>query len=1520
MKCLLHLLAVLAALALAPFPCSAATRFWDGGGTTDFWDTAANWSNNVAPINGDALIFPTNTARLINTNRAAGNLTNVDFIRFTGTGYSVLSALSLNLTNGVTNAAPLGASNTLRAALQLRRNQNWSVGGRTTLTVSSNVNWTGLSFTNDVSGVVVYNGNLAGTGAAELNKTGTGRMELNGPANPITTVRVLDGTLQIDGALTATTISISNGAAFTGSGSTTAFTCAGDFEPGGNSDTAILTMTGTGTAVFQPGARFFANLNGPAPGADYDQFKTPSPPNLSGAQLVILRSFSFPYSIGQKFVIVTNTGAAAQTTTFTNLPQNARMTNSTVVFQISYTGGSGNDVELEVVDAPLVLTGVTRAWDGGGSNNFFSNPTNWVGDVLPQDGDSILFPAGLLSGDTLATNNLRIRYDQLICAADSGMSLRGQPLFLAGGIIATQDGGGLALASDVSFLAGSSIQVGAGNLLLLGSVTNGGSDITVTGGSGRVRFDGVVSGGGGLVISNIGGVELNNGNIYQGFTRQLRGPVTVAAPSSLGASTNGTFIAQGMMLTVTSSRLFENFLSLPGSMTFTAPITSNVLSAIEFAGTNSTFLAGPTATVQFFGPWTGSGTVQLDQGEYFLGNTHAVGGGIKVANRGRFRVNGTGTSDIILGFSGGTLSGTGSVGRVGVSVSPLGRGRIEPGNGPGILTTSNLVLTGLTTNAFELNGPVPGISHDQLRVNGTVNLGGAKLEPSLGFTPAPGVAFVIIDNDESDAITGTFAGLPEGALLNLGTTVLRLTYAGGSGNDVVLTVLDQPIAPTGVTRVWDGDGGIGNRNMNAAINWSGNVLPSRGDDLVFPSSVAPNIRILQNNIAAANALYNRISFGGEGNSWIILGGSLKILGGVVATNSTPLGNAAFGNSRVELIGSQTWSTTNVNLALNAPVILSGHTLTLENDGSSGIFIQNQLLGPGSVIARGDVSFFNDVGGIDVTVSIQNGRFFAGSGPFTGPAWQMAGGSLQPGNAQIPGLQLTGGTLDLSGPVGATIAGNLTLAPASSVLARFDTATNSALAVTGSVNLAGARLLVDTTDLSLLNTPLKLIDKTSAGAITGTFTGLTEGAVFNVTNQTSGLVTTFRITYLGGDGNDVFVTPLAPTTVNRQQTWTGAGPNAFWSTSTDWAGDNRPPANGETAVFPVNAARRTNTNDQPGLVLDTLAWEGSNYVHVGTFSLLSGLRHGAAAGTNRLVPQLLLTYGTQTWAVSNANATLSLFQDDNADSGLVDGLGPITKAGAGTLDLNSINFSASGGLIVNGGTARLRRVNFQDDVPLQLEQGKVQAIEVGTTTFLVTGGELAIGYEPRPDEGDLLGGLNVSENLTFSSNSTLTVQWTNGAFAALQAFVLDLGGARLQLTFPTNLPANETIVIARYPAGSLTGTFANLADGAITNLGGRDWRIRYDRELPFEGPGTFFITLSPPVLQPQFSSIERLVNGDIVIRGIAAPGTLVTIEASKIPDSFIAVGSTIANAAGQFTFVDTAPAFETKFYRGAQSPP
>ena len=106
-------------------------------------------------------------------------------------------------------------------------------------------------------------------------------------------------------------------------------------------------------------------------------------------------------------------------------------------------------------------------------------------------------------------------------------------------------------------------------------------------------------------------------------------------------------------------------------------------------------------------------------------------------------------------------------------------------------TTSAAAMASGTTFYAEINGPNVGSQYDQVNVTGTVSLGGATLNPTLGFAPTTGQQFTIINNDGADAVTGTFAGLPEGTVFSIGTKTFQISYAGGTGNDVVLTMRER---------------------------------------------------------------------------------------------------------------------------------------------------------------------------------------------------------------------------------------------------------------------------------------------------------------------------------------------------------------------------------------------------------------------------------------------------------------------------------------------------------------------------------------------------------------------------------------------------------------------------------------------------------------------------------------------------------------------------------------------------------
>ncbi len=119
---------------------------------------------------------------------------------------------------------------------------------------------------------------------------------------------------------------------------------------------------------------------------------------------------------------------------------------------------------------------------------------------------------------------------------------------------------------------------------------------------------------------------------------------------------------------------------------------------------------------------------------------------------------------------------------------------LSPGDAIGILNAvGNLTLSLGATYLVDLNGTAVGAQYDQTNVSGAVGLGNATLSLNLGFTPVTSDPFTIINNDGTDAVTGTFNELAEGAIFTADGQTFTISYLGGDGNDVVLTsVVPEP--------------------------------------------------------------------------------------------------------------------------------------------------------------------------------------------------------------------------------------------------------------------------------------------------------------------------------------------------------------------------------------------------------------------------------------------------------------------------------------------------------------------------------------------------------------------------------------------------------------------------------------------------------------------------------------------------------------------------------------------------------
>ena len=183
------------------------------------------------------------------------------------------------------------------------------------------------------------------------------------------------------------------------------------------------------------------------------------------------------------------------------------------------------------------------------------------------------------------------------------------------------------------------------------------------------------------------------------------------------------------------------------------------------------------------------GTIQSAVGTLRLPNNYVNSVGTMRLTGGRIEAAGT------LGFTGGTLEGTGSFGG-----STFLGGTISPGiNSPGKITfTSGLYLASPVVVALDATGTVPETGYDQLAVTGAVGITNSVLQFTAPVSIPIGSKLIVITNDSTDAIVGTFNGKAEDSLFDVNLQLFRTRYAQGSGNDLAIIRDDGGVRLTGI--------------------------------------------------------------------------------------------------------------------------------------------------------------------------------------------------------------------------------------------------------------------------------------------------------------------------------------------------------------------------------------------------------------------------------------------------------------------------------------------------------------------------------------------------------------------------------------------------------------------------------------------------------------------------------------------------------------------------------------------------
>lgn len=214
---------------------------------------------------------------------------------------------------------------------------------------------------------------------------------------------------------------------------------------------------------------------------------------------------------------------------------------------------------------------------------------------------------------------------------------------------------------------------------------------------------------------------------------------------------------------------------------------------------NGVVQVGGATPITYTGSISGAGSLAVSGGAVTFTGTSTYSGATTVTS-GTLVVNGSIANSAVTVGSGGVLGGSGTTG----AVTATNGATVSPGNSPGVLTTTgDLVLAAGAILKEEIGGlsnSTTSTTFDQIRVTGAVNLTGATLNASLygGFTPSASgsTPIVIIDNDGTDAVVGAFAGLSEGATTVLGGQLVRISYVGGTGNDVTLQFMGAYVPPS----------------------------------------------------------------------------------------------------------------------------------------------------------------------------------------------------------------------------------------------------------------------------------------------------------------------------------------------------------------------------------------------------------------------------------------------------------------------------------------------------------------------------------------------------------------------------------------------------------------------------------------------------------------------------------------------------------------------------------------------------
>lgn len=349
--------------------------------------------------------------------------------------------------------------------------------------------------------------------------------------------------------------------------------------------------------------------------------------------------------------------------------------------------------------------------------------------------------------------------------------------------------------------------------------------------AGAFLFSGSASGGSGTTFNNTGGLTFfrESSSAGSGTYLNTSGTLSFSAEASAGhgffaATESNVFFSENSdaadaTLILNNSNLFFDLfckggrarVELNGDSTAFMEIHDNPgLSIGSLAGdgvvslgSNNLTVGGNNRSTTFngllhddlnIGPpgslgKVGRGTLTLGGASTYSGPTIVKDGRLEVSN-----ATGSATGTGPVRVRSGSLGGSGTIG--GAVIIGSGSG-LDASLAPSRTTGQPKTLTILKTLTFGTDGTYAyrintmGAAGDSVSVRGvTIGAGAQFTLSAVGNQPLTvGQSFTAISNTAATAIAGTFANLPDGSTLSVGVNAFQVSYSGGDGNDLTLTVV-----------------------------------------------------------------------------------------------------------------------------------------------------------------------------------------------------------------------------------------------------------------------------------------------------------------------------------------------------------------------------------------------------------------------------------------------------------------------------------------------------------------------------------------------------------------------------------------------------------------------------------------------------------------------------------------------------------------------------------------------------------